>query len=1603
MAIIGPGLNRFYKKADSTTTRDTNLSGVFKDIFDGNTQTAKIASAQDPQYYLSDIVIPDAPAFGTSELVGMKQYYYPTSVDITDKNYLPGAKLWKSNAHIGDNNEGNLTVNKRNLTVFTSNNDITVPWLYDKFDNGNTKVETVRGSTSTTVYSSGAQYISLNDALTYQNRDLSRNDMIERYGDTLSTGVGIEDIVYVQKGRQVGNRLVSDGNVINNALATTVAVTATAVGYLFSWTGFAVGLTAAAATITYAEEWEPLSEKQAWDQIDIYFHDLPDDRVRNTSEIILTGEDAKAIATSSDIKNTCINRIDSIGNKPIFDDNNNQMFIANGIFSPKKYLSGGQSFKLTTFWDKDIVPGRNTSSEYIPPRYIGLTNYKLKNRQEVKAVIEIPTIYPMIDTAGSPTMRVGDIGYSNYSVTNNDGTLAIVTDNSNGYTQPIISTDIYIDSMSPLFRAKSDTHNIQTSILSEAIVDCAWVRGMAITFSRSKPLEYENFYQFMARMTSASQSVDIAHGADRRAHADRIDDASEYGSISGVIIGKVPIEFSGSSYDAKYNADKQFIPDYPIMAIPISRPYYDSFTVGHTLKNRWKVNNLRHSTEAGSGNRFHVDSELGNTLWYQLQVPDMPNYGVVIDESAWLNFRFDLSESKMSYVIRDSQTGDYLSNQVIPTGGKFTHENAPRYMCIWNFNFPGKAKDAGTGIDDFALNALGHTDDDGVLDFDTGTTVYIDNIAMTGFNHTHSNSTVSYNNPARGRINIASTSTTTRANDIEDDIDTFRTVPSNTYISFGFDTLAEFDKNTSGNTHNLWFNGMTGSSALEAIHHDASDISIRAGFTSDCVKELIGGQATHSFFEYATTPADTDSVNGKFRGLNTLGVANRGLDFDGVTQIDNFSKKGAVILDFNSQTGNVGVNSGSAQASPAKRENIFVSAKVLDISGAQSGQLVVDNASILNLDDDTEYVVYRANIQASSTGELIGNEFEIDWNDKNQGAVVKVTSRNGRIITFDKDLTISDLGRSKVSNGTSSLENAINNYPLCSNKYRNILYISPLKYWITLEVKNTSNVAGTPGLSKSYETVCTVNEGNSPPATSDYGASFNETTYTDAGNYLKGWNLIPSIDNSLIETQTDYGNGVMDVETGANSGFIDKIIVEEDAETLSKWLVFDSSSAIEEDNMKSGEIYTSLISGMNPLSTSTLAIATDENTDKIVDESYGVSNQKRPITLAIFEDSVPTISDFSVKPNDNNPFYPEFSWTCPDDDVWYGFLIIDTEVPSHQYHKSSLHLPMWRPLPSSENSGMNWPPSTDDSEGDIIDYYNNKTYPYGYSRDSIRYSNNHTRPSGTTDTGTHEAGTIRDYSDFLDPEGLSGWCHNFYGTNDELFISAPESSVSDDIEGSINSNQSSLVLHIRPDKWATSTGWERAILQTAGAAGGIHLLISDEGKIKARFHYKSKTYVELTSHSIAPKNGTPTNIIVTFDKDLTHGNCKLFLNGKLEDQSGRVLADGSSTRWKTGKGIKDYRKDFNNFWTIGGGINGAGNFDGKMEEFVYYPHVIYPVNPADGTFIWSKPIADIDINGKPISYFARLFVKDYHNIRGTSFKEIAMSSTLNIHKSGVEL
>ena len=174
------------------------------------------------------------------------------------------------------------------------------------------------------------------------------------------------------------------------------------------------------------------------------------------------------------------------------------------------------------------------------------------------------------------------------------------------------------------------------------------------------------------------------------------------------------------------------------------------------------------------------------------------------------------------------------------------------------------------------------------------------------------------------------------------------------------------------------------------------------------------------------------------------------------------------------------------------------------------------------------------------------------------------------------------------------------------------------------------------------------------------------------------------------------------------------------------------------------------------------------------------------------------------------------------------------------------------------------------------------------------------------------------------------------------------------------------------------------------------------------------TTVTLKSTSLAEVDGeTPTNVILTFDGELNTGNVKLFVNGKLEDQTGVLDVDTNSTGSSNNIAINYnslyYGSATANRFVIGAKTtNGTGytnHFDGRIEEVCLYKDVIYPVVPSTNEITISKPVAELSnaaiATGKSI--VSRLVLKDYHNIRGKSNADVAISSAVAFRKSGLGL
>jgi hypothetical protein len=137
--------------------------------------------------------------------------------------------------------------------------------------------------------------------------------------------------------------------------------------------------------------------------------------------------------------------------------------------------------------------------------------------------------------------------------------------------------------------------------------------------------------------------------------------------------------------------------------------------------------------------------------------------------------------------------------------------------------------------------------------------------------------------------------------------------------------------------------------------------------------------------------------------------------------------------------------------------------------------------------------------------------------------------------------------------------------------------------------------------------------------------------------------------------------------------------------------------------------------------------------------------------------------------------------------------------------------------------------------------------------------------------------------------------------------------------------------------------------------------------------------------------------MVTADTELPYANIKLFVNGKLEAQSGDSVVDagaGAGTQWQHGTVIASLDSANTTF----------GTYDGLYEEILIYRTCIHPVDTSDnnGQYVLEKQIEELtnSTQGYQKLYNARLFACDYHNIRG---RNVAMSPQVSFKKASFNI
>ena len=866
----------------------------------------------------------------------------------------------------------------------------------------------------------------------------------------------------------------------------------------------------------------------------------------------------------------------------------------------------------------------------------------------------------------------------------------------------------------------------------------------------------------------------------------------------------------------------------------------------------------------------------------------------------------------------------------------------PSYLTLWLNN-------AEVGVEGEDVDGTGiYTD----VRVDSTVKVVIDSINVYGVENRVSNNTVGERNNSRSGISITSETEMPLtafkvAQTLGDTPVPFGTtikaaIP--TYISWGFnDNIFSNEDATGAKTNNFFLGDFSVSNPL---FNDITDTTKSSLF----VNTDGNGHAQHDtdimfYLPEANVPLGMWHVEGRYVDMDLSPHINDHVKLSGINNVDHFTKKGFFTINNSVMTAS---GSGSGEFDVRKyhkRENPAVATKITDVSNAKKGIIEVKNPEVLKGYYDDEFIIYRAGYAADFSDTTSVNEYYLKG----------LTIKDGGIT----ENSISLIGPAGINIRLAQDEST----PLCHDNQLHELYISPYKYWVMCEIYNVEEDDRKTLLPpKTYGH--SVIQKDIIPADVTRGMTLNEFTYSDTAGHSRKWNLMNVTDGGIIEDTVDYGFGATN---SSNEGAFVSFDGESGVGYIQKYVPELGYNAVRLD----GLVHVEGDRLIRPNEKISLFI-------KAADDVSGVSafhttnSDQKPYLVFYYADAQPAIGSFSVKPSEADPFYPTYTWDVSGDDLWYGFLmlsasnsstvkvggsaIVGTSEIKHQYEGAVAHIP------------LNEPSFTD--KDDIF------LYRYDGTNGGVAVD--------ATGIGDVNQGTI---------EGLAGNAFYCKGSGDQYVEFASTGFTSP-------TNQFSLVAHFTCESLHASNN--RYIISQNGV---FELYVDTSGNINATLAPDTGTTVTLKSVTLVNTDGqTPMNVILTLDYSLATGNVKLFINGKLEDQSGVKTTAGSVNNWKIGQRMNTNTNKVMIGATIAG-VNAANHHHGSIEEVVLYNQAIYPVIPQTGEMTIYKAVPELTM-GDPqagISNTARLFVKDYHNIRGTLANEVAASSAVSYRKSGLGL
>ena len=632
-----------------------------------------------------------------------------------------------------------------------------------------------------------------------------------------------------------------------------------------------------------------------------------------------------------------------------------------------------------------------------------------------------------------------------------------------------------------------------------------------------------------------------------------------------------------------------------------------------------------------------------------------------------------------------------------------------------------------------------------------------------------------------------------------------------------------------------------------------------------------------------------------------------------------------------------------------RRENVLTSTKITAIPASSDDltatQIEVANAAIFDGENtDETYIIYRVykNNGTSTASKMFQkSNIKLATDKPIAGNIVEFVAFNDENFNLADDETTVLLSEENLSE----------------------LYVSPYKYWMTIlfgEFEESSASLPDTYMARNYGQVVMVNETPSDTNDSQLGTTWNETLYSyytgtaeetvgTSAPYARDWLLSDNPEKSILSLDVDYGHGPQDEDTGSG-GYVDRQFA-----VSGSYIDFDMSGMVRA-GLESNEDFL-LFTKADGL--------TKDKTVKFTSEESSASVFYKPRIYWKYHDALPTTPFVAVNPAVNlldkdvdlynlttdNLNAVRFTWDEGDDDLWYKYFIMGTGSINNKYEGARIWIP------------LNEEPTSQDIS----------------ATGSFSAHNETSSETTATSIALTNGGALTS-----DLNGLSGWAPQFNGVTDE-YVKLPSGTTGWDFPFTSSvTPEFSLVAHFTP---TSGTADDKLYVLAKGAETvGLSLSIqgADSNSPVIKLIHSGTT---LESPPVV-LDGSPFNIIYTYlSGNETGPDASLYVNG--------ALVDNSSS-------MGDLPTADADLYIGCSGASTTEPFKGTIEEIIFYNTALVVAEKPGELIYNTSNLADVDATmTTSLNHNTKLFLFDYHNIRGKSRRNVTSSNQVSWRASRV--